>query len=411
MIAFFNSTLKCILKGRAAVFSGSLEQYKYQNFRESLIRGCFYLFTPIYALMTLITIIYPIHEVPIKWTWAEFLINYQGGFVRRGLLGEILFQLQPVIPGVVAASIIVFFCYCLFTYFALKLLSDIPLVVFAFFVFSPSGFLFPVYEPAVFARKEIFSFLAFTLVILTYIKYSDYRVKVCSFLVLYTIATLINDAAVLFAPLAACLLVLSMREEKKHLRVTVLCALLFYVVALGSVIFFSINPHYDPSGIVKSWSPYFPNIGTGPALDYLNKGLGTYLTETSHKAASWNLFTGPFLVDFCLAFLPIILLLLHSTHLKFFRTLRTNEPLLFLSTIGSLLAPLILFCCQDWGRWIYIISMHTFIFLSTLENFGLVAYKEIPAMSKYQWKICALFFLYYVILWRMPHLRLYGERW
>jgi len=103
--------------------------------------------------------------------------------------------------------------------------------------------------------------------------------------------------------------------------------------------------------------------------------------------------------------LPIILLLMHTNHLEFFRTLRRNEPIFFLFTISSLLAPFVVFLFADTGRVIYFISMHTFIFLITLNSFGLVKYKAIPPITSYQWKIQNLFFLYYILLWRMPHIR------
>ena len=31
---------------------------------------------------------------PTDWTTSEWLINYQGGFVRRGLIGELLYQIH-----------------------------------------------------------------------------------------------------------------------------------------------------------------------------------------------------------------------------------------------------------------------------------------------------------------------------
>ena len=33
---------------------------------------------------------------PTDWTTSEWMINYQGGFVRRGLMGEILFNLHKI---------------------------------------------------------------------------------------------------------------------------------------------------------------------------------------------------------------------------------------------------------------------------------------------------------------------------
>jgi hypothetical protein len=406
MAVVIGNTLKSIAKGVSSVLNGSLDQHGYQSFRKALPKVCMYLFTLIYAIMTIIRIIYPVHKVPMKYTWVELLINYQGGFIRRGLLGEILFRLQPVIPSVVVAGILIFCCYCLFTYLVLKLLSDdTPLIVFLFFVFSPGGFLFPVYEPTVFGRKEVFFFLAFALAIFIYINLSDNRVKVCSFLALYTISTLIHEGAIFFAPLAGCLLVFSISEHKKHLRLKVLCPLLFYVFALTLFLVFSVDRNYDTSYIIKSWSPYFPNIDAESALSYLSHGFDT-LRIVRHKVVNFNQFTGPFLIDLCLAFLPIILLLIHTNHLEFFRTLRKNEPIFFLFTIASLLAPFVLFIfAVDWGRVIYFISMHTFIFLIALNSFGLVKYKAMPPITSYQWKIQNVFFLYYTLLWRMPHLR------
>ena len=405
MAVVFSSTLKTIVKGGAAVFNGNPEQCEYLSFRESLTKGCLYLFGFIYALTTIIRIAVPIHKLPIKYTWAELLINYQGGFVRRGLLGEVLFLLQPVIPSAAAACILIFFSYCLFTYLVLKLVSDAPLVVFSFFVFSPAAFLFPIRDPAVFGRKEIFFFLAFALTVVICKKYSDYRVKAASFLVLYTIAALIHEAAVFFAPLAACIVVFSMRECEGRLRLRTICCLLFYVFLLCCILYFSVNPNFDPAGIIRSWSPYYPNIDTGSALNFLNKGLDI-TAITRQKAASFNQFSGPYLVDFCLALLPIFLLLMHTDHLKFFRILKNNDPILFALTITSVLSPFVLFCfLLDWGRGIYFFSMHVFIFLVALTSFGLVKYRPVPPVSKYQWKIYTVFFLYYALLWKMPHMR------
>ena len=31
---------------------------------------------------------------PVEWTISEWLINYQGGFTRRGLIGDIIYKLN-----------------------------------------------------------------------------------------------------------------------------------------------------------------------------------------------------------------------------------------------------------------------------------------------------------------------------
>ena len=38
-----------------------------------------------------------INEFPQKYVFTEWLINYQGGFIRRGLLGELIFNLSTAL--------------------------------------------------------------------------------------------------------------------------------------------------------------------------------------------------------------------------------------------------------------------------------------------------------------------------
>ena len=47
-----------------------------------LIIGCIFYLT------------FHISEFPNKYTFTDWLINYEGGFVRRGLLGQIIFNLS-----------------------------------------------------------------------------------------------------------------------------------------------------------------------------------------------------------------------------------------------------------------------------------------------------------------------------
>jgi len=405
-MAVFGGTLKCVIGNAAALLKGlPIEDREYLSFRESLGRICLVFFTSLYTVETIKMIIIPVLRDHLTWTWLDLCINYQAGFVRRGLLGEILFQLQPIIPSFVVAAVFIFCAYLLFTHLVIKFVKYTPLLVFLFFIFSPGSLLFPICADSAFGRKEIFALCAFALALLTYTKVLACKWKVCIFLVLYTIATLIHECALFFAPLAACLLIYSTDTHNKRFRTYLLCVLYVYFILLSCLLILTINHNFDQSRIALSWSPYFPNIHPNAYMMYLNKGLEDVLAETKQNAINFNTFTGPFLIDFCLAVLPIILLLLHTTHVEFFRTLRKNEPFLFFSTIVSLLIPFFLFCFQGWGRLIYLIAVQTFLFLIMLNNFGLVAYRRISPITGDQWRIYIVFLLYYAILWGMPHIR------
>jgi hypothetical protein len=52
---------------------------------------------------------------PLSYTWTELMINYQGGFVRRGLLGELAFQLNPFIEAPYFLTAVVLASYVIVT--------------------------------------------------------------------------------------------------------------------------------------------------------------------------------------------------------------------------------------------------------------------------------------------------------
>ena len=58
----------------------------------------------------------------VEWTISEWLINYQGGFTRRGLIGEIVFNLSNFFE-ISLRKIIFFFQIFLFLIYFLLILN------------------------------------------------------------------------------------------------------------------------------------------------------------------------------------------------------------------------------------------------------------------------------------------------
>ena len=101
------------------------------------------------------------YDNKVEWTISEWLINYQGGFTRRGLLGEIVFQLSKIFSITVREMIFVLQVGAYLLYYTLlyKFIKDVNknlLLVFA--IFSPLFILYPIAEVEVLARKELFIF-------------------------------------------------------------------------------------------------------------------------------------------------------------------------------------------------------------------------------------------------------------
>ena len=59
----------------------------------SLNEKRYFLFYLLFLFIFGLIFLFDKHNVGNNWTMSEWLINYQGGFTRRGLLGDIAFNL------------------------------------------------------------------------------------------------------------------------------------------------------------------------------------------------------------------------------------------------------------------------------------------------------------------------------
>ena len=74
----------------------------------------YYIFT---CLVVSIFFLYHKFQYPTDWTTSEWLINYQGGFTRRGLVGEILVQINSFLNFEIRNLVFIFEIILLFTYY------------------------------------------------------------------------------------------------------------------------------------------------------------------------------------------------------------------------------------------------------------------------------------------------------
>ena len=95
--------------------------------------------------------------------YEPWLLNYQGGFVRRGLPGEFFFQIHELLNFHLGWMVFFFVCflYCLFYFTFFHLLKKIEFSkIFAFAILSPLAFYFPILNSKATGQKEII-FLCF----------------------------------------------------------------------------------------------------------------------------------------------------------------------------------------------------------------------------------------------------------
>ena len=118
------------------------------------------------------------HEVGNDTSISEWLINYQGGFTRRGLGGEINIFFADFFSIYLRDTIffvqsIIHVSYLLLLYFYLKNINLNLLQLFA--LFSPLFLLYPIAELEALGRKELLIFLFFiTIIFLSNEKFKPY---------------------------------------------------------------------------------------------------------------------------------------------------------------------------------------------------------------------------------------------
>ena len=106
------------------------------------------------------------HTVLNDSSISEWLINYHGGFTRRGLSGEFVIIISDFFDLKLRFLIFLFqsFLHLLYLYLILIYFRDIKLnIIQIFALFSPIFLLYPVAEIEVLGRKEIILFSFYVL--------------------------------------------------------------------------------------------------------------------------------------------------------------------------------------------------------------------------------------------------------
>ena len=110
--------------------------------------------------------LYTKHLVGNDSTISEWLINYQGGFTKRGLIGEICFRIAKYFNLDLRFIIFLFqlFIYSIFLILIYRFFRNIPTnLIVILSIFTPIFLLYPVAEVEVLVRKETFVFIGLLL--------------------------------------------------------------------------------------------------------------------------------------------------------------------------------------------------------------------------------------------------------
>ena len=143
--------------------------------------------------------LYSKHDVGNDSSISDWFINYEGGFVRRGLIGELITNFSIMLSLKLRDTILIFQLLFFTSYYFLiilfcKNLLQNRLIILA--IFSPIFILYPVAEIEALGRKELIIFLIFLSYLLTDIK--NFKVQIIYKVILFPISILTWEPVFIF---------------------------------------------------------------------------------------------------------------------------------------------------------------------------------------------------------------------
>ena len=295
----------------------------------------------------------------VEWTISEWLINYQGGFTRRGLIGEIVFQFSTFFSITFRETILLFqiSTYALYFYLVYNFLKNTNKnLILVFAILSPLFLIYPIAEVEVLGRKEIFVFISFIIIANIFSKNNITIKHYFYFSLLLSLTCLIWEGVAIYLSYFVFILFLknNLVLQKRFFFNLILC-LLPFLITFYFVISFRLSGE-ELKAMCNSIDECYG------AMTYLNRDLASNIGEVKSKFHLSYLIR--YIIIFLVGFFPLILLIKNSKfniNLKFINKYYFSI-LFFLVFIPSLS---FYFIAQDWGRWInisYTLSLLTYIF-------------------------------------------------
>ena len=310
-------------------------------------------------------LVFHIGEFPNKYTYTDWLINYEGGFVRRGLLGQIIFELSKLL-NIKLQFILLFIQIAIyFTYFFLFYLLILKRKINFFWIliiFSPILLLYPLTELEALGRKDIFVISFF--LIFSMINYKTLNRLITSFILLFGLSCLIHEITIFY--IFHYLFVLYLKNKffnnqkiaKKHY--------LIFFVFLGVLLYLNLFLHNFViiENIVNSYN-YDDFTSESGSFSHISPSIDSVFLKTFNNISIVTVVRYGFV--FLINTAPLVYFIkLKDEHAnKYFKF----NNIFFIILLLSIPLYLLIF---DWGRIIYINHNFFIIIVILIFNMNLI---------------------------------------
>ena len=351
--------------------------------------------------------LYSKHDVGNDSSLSDWLINYEGGFVRRGLIGELITNFSSILSLKLRDSILIFQLVFFLSYYFLiilfcKNLVQNRLVILA--IFSPIFILYPVAEIEALGRKELVIFTIFLSYLFFDIK--NFQVQLTYKLLLFPISILTWEPIIFFFSFIFLidLFVFQIKSFDKKF----FCILFSYFASIFLVMLIYFNPFpVENYNAMKN----FLKIEFGEAC-YMSCGFVGQQSANSFSEL-YKMFYEKFKFSYALRYLLIIIVgFFPLCFLYTYSKAKSKKELFIVSKFKNLFFPFLLaflpstvlyLMMYDWARVVHIsytFSILTFLYLIKKNLIEISSQKiRINFISKLSKKFFILVFLVFSFSW------------
>jgi len=343
--------------------------------------------------------------------YEPWLSNYQGGFVRRGLPGELLFQIYELLNIHLGwmVFILVCFLYCIFYFTFFHLVKKIEFnKIFIFAILSPIAFYFPVLNSKATGQKEII-FLCFLSIFCFLIPKMKRAHANYLMIFIAIIVGLSHDGLIFYLTyLIIPFIILFKFDNLKDLFLSLL-PIIFITIILCILIYIFRGSEQHVIDICNSIKLYsHPECETIGHISHLRFSIeGNIVQKISVVEDIFGISNERYFfiytVGFIFGFLPLIILYGKSNLLTSIAN-KKFHPLLILFLPLILSFP-IYYLAADWGRYLYISYMSSLIIIFFCLSNNIFYIKQKIFFDKESKIVKILFILTIVIYgfgWTVP---------
>ena len=310
-----------------------------------------------------------------SYEYGEWLINYQSGFIRRGLSGEIIFQLSKIFGNNLQITFFIILSIICIIFYRLNyvLLKDIKFNIFTILVlFSPLLYFFFILINGVGIRKEILLFIFYLWYLINISSRNFNNKDLWKFIFIFPVLLFVHEGIFFYLPYIFLPILLIKKKEEYKSFIPHFSVLIFTSILSMIIIYFFKGSEKSTFEICQSLKTYTP-IGClerGPIFALKNDILKDQANNSMlffYLGASFTSWLG-YLIYVIYSFIPLILLFKFAVIKNKFSYI----IIYFFTIIFSL--PLF-HVAEDWSRW-FSIHIHLTVFLIFfLQNNKIIKYK------------------------------------